>query len=493
MSVKTAAAYIRVSDPRQDEFSPDSQLRLIRDFAAKNGWLIPEELIFYDDGISGASARRRTAFNDMIALAKQKDPPFSAILVWKFSRFARNQEESIVYKNLLKKNGVAVISVSEPISDDPFGGLIERIIEWMDEYYLIRLGPEVRRGMTEKVSRGQPVTKPPFGYVLDKNARRYAPDPETAPIVKEIFRRFVDGEGMKAIAVSLNARGVRSLRGNPLDNRGIEYILHNPTYVGKLRWCTDGRKASLRDYDYSGDNCIVVDGEHEPLITQEQFDAAQARIAEIKSRYGKFQRREQPKPYMLKGLVRCSACGSTLVLVNASHSPSLQCHRYNRGQCHESHHVNMRLAETAVIDGLRRVADGMPAEIAPPAASSADHAAHKTEDLTKQKDATARKLSRLTDGYLAGAFTVDQYKQLKAAIETELAALTAELAAAAASASALDASAPALLQSRVRDVLNVVSDPESSPETAAEALRSVLTSVTFHRSPAPSFDLHFHL
>ena len=74
----------------------------------------------------------------MIALAKSKEHPIDTIIVWKFSRFARNQEESIVYKSLLKKNDVDVVSISEPLVDGPFGSLIERIIEWMDEYYSIR-------------------------------------------------------------------------------------------------------------------------------------------------------------------------------------------------------------------------------------------------------------------------------------------------------------------------------------------------------------------
>ena len=118
--MKTAAAYIRVSDARQDEYSPASQLKLIKDYATRNGYFVPEEFIFYDDGISGTSTKKRTQFNNMIGFAKEKNPPFSAILVWKFSRFARNQEESIVFKKMLKKNGVSVISISEPIGDHAF-------------------------------------------------------------------------------------------------------------------------------------------------------------------------------------------------------------------------------------------------------------------------------------------------------------------------------------------------------------------------------------
>ena len=87
----------------------------------------------------------------MIATAKSSDHPFDVILLWKFSRFARNQEESIVYKSMLRnKYSVDVVSISEPLVDGPFGSLIERIIEWMDEFYSIRLSGDVTRGMTQK-------------------------------------------------------------------------------------------------------------------------------------------------------------------------------------------------------------------------------------------------------------------------------------------------------------------------------------------------------
>ncbi len=57
-----AAAYIRVSDDRQDEYSPDSKLKLVREFAKKNDFYIPDEFVFYDDGISAKTAKRRSEF-----------------------------------------------------------------------------------------------------------------------------------------------------------------------------------------------------------------------------------------------------------------------------------------------------------------------------------------------------------------------------------------------------------------------------------------------
>ena len=174
--MKIAAAYVRVSTDDQLEYSPDSQLQAIRDYAKSHDLILAEEYIFREeDGRSGRQAEKRPEFMRMISTAKQQPPPFEVILCWKYSRFARNQEESIVYKSMLKKDSIEVISISEPLIDGPFGSLIERIIEWMDEYYSIRLSGEVKRGMTEKVSRGEPVTIPPLGYLMEN--KQLVPNP----------------------------------------------------------------------------------------------------------------------------------------------------------------------------------------------------------------------------------------------------------------------------------------------------------------------------
>ena len=120
LKMKTACAYIRVSTDKQEELSPDAQKRLLIDYAKKNNVSLLADNIYIDNGISGKKADKRPEFMKMIGLAKSKEHPFDIVLVWKFSRFARNQEESIVYKSLLKKNDVDVVSVSEPLVDGPF-------------------------------------------------------------------------------------------------------------------------------------------------------------------------------------------------------------------------------------------------------------------------------------------------------------------------------------------------------------------------------------
>lgn len=422
--LKIGCAYVRVSDERQDEYSPDSQLKKIREFAEKEGYIIPDEYVFYDDGISGKSVKRRTSFIQMIGIAKEKDHPFDRIYVWKLSRFARNQEQSIVYKNLLRKAGVSVVSVSEPLPDGAFGSLIERIIEWMDEFYLINLGVEVTRGMEEKVSRGEPVVPAPFGYL---NAEKtYLPDNESgaADIVKEIFQRYADGEKQREIAVSLGQRGVRTKQGNLPENRWVDYMLHNPAYIGKIRW-TPNKERAVSKRDYTNEDIRTSDGNWQPLISMELWEKVQELLVVQKITFPKYAKR-QTTDYMLKGLVRCSACGSTLAVSGRSgksRTPCLQCCNYARGSCHTSHGITLPKIESAFLEGLQQAVADKKFVISPTPKK-------KTEapviDYDKLIAIEEKRLSRAKDAYLAEIDTIEQYRQNKEEITERIENLKAK-------------------------------------------------------------------
>jgi len=160
---KRVAVYARVSSERQDtDLSISAQFRALRDYAARNEQVVVKE--FVDEAESGRSIDR-PGFKQMISAARQKPAPFEAILVWKLSRFARNREDSIIYKSLLRKHGIQVISINEPVEDTPSGRLLEGIIEVIDEFYSANLSQDVVRGMRESVSRGfYPGGRVPFGY-----------------------------------------------------------------------------------------------------------------------------------------------------------------------------------------------------------------------------------------------------------------------------------------------------------------------------------------
>ena len=483
--LKIGAAYIRVSDERQDEYSPDSQLKKIREYAAKEGYIIPDEYVFYDDGISGRSAKKRGDFNRMIAMAKDKEHPFEVIFVWKFSRFARNQEEAMVYKNLLRKNSVSVVSVSEPIPEGHFGTLIERIIEWMDEFYSINLGAEVTRGMTEKATRGEPTCAPPFGYVM--RDKQYFPDEESgaADIVREIFDRYANGERQRAIAVSLGERGVRTKFGNMPENRWIDYVLRNPCYLGKIRWSLEGvRAVSKRDYD--NENIMTVDSNHEPLVSMETWEKVQAMLDAQKKAYPKHARPEQTVEYMLKGLVRCGSCGSTLAVNGYSgknKTRCLQCCNYAKGTCKTSHGITIPRIETAFTESLREIVKSKQFTIVPKATKKPDQA---TIDYDKLIAVEERRLERAREAYLAEIDTIEQYGKNKAEITARIADLTARRDKEPTTEIDVEA-----FTKKVMNVVELIEREDVTPMAKNEALRTIIEKIVFEKAKG-NLAIYFH-
>ena len=484
--LRIGAAYIRVSDERQDEYSPDSQLKKIREYAAKEGYMIPDEYVFYDDGISGRSVKKRDDFNRMIALAKEKTHPFDVIYVWKFSRFARNQEESMVYKNLLRKKGVTVVSVSEPIPEGHFGSLIERIIEWTDEYYLVNLGVEVMRGMTEKASRGEPTCAPPFGYIMREG--KYYPDEESgkANIVREVFTLYANGVKQKEIALMLGDRGIRTRHGKLPENRLVDYMLHNSCYIGKIRYCTDGTKAvSKRHLD--NENIMVIDGHHEPLISMELWDKVQEMLDVQKKAYPRYAKRQQPIQYMLKGLVRCSSCDGVIALASAVSGKSkvrtMQCCNYSHGRCHTSHSITMPRIESAFMEGLRQALDSKQFTINPKPPKKSDPTAIDFDKLISVEE---RRLARAKEAYLAEIDSIEQYAQNKKEITERINDLKARRDKDNAKDFNLDA-----FTEKVANIVEYIKRDDISDESKNEALHTIIEKIVFEKAKG-NLAIYFH-
>ncbi|MBP3272624.1 MAG: recombinase family protein [Ruminococcus sp.] len=413
--MKTAAAYIRVSTEDQVEYSPDSQLKAIRKYAKEHDMILPEEYVFMDEGISGRTAGKRPEFQRMIGTAKTTPKPFDTILLWKFSRFARNRQDSIVYKSMLRKQcGIDVVSISEQLGDDNTSVLIEALIEAMDEYYSLNLAEEVKRGMNEKFSRGGVVSQPPFGYKMQDGV--FAPD-DNADTVRMIFDEFLSGTKYRQIAQKLNGLGIRTKNGNLWGNRNVEYVLTNPVYIGKLRRSEDPKNRSDRFHE----RAELVDAAHTPIISTEVFEKAMLMRAEIKKQYGKYSR-QAPAEFMLKGLCRCSSCGATLVANQGG--KYLQCHNYARGQCSVSHCISTKKITAAVIDRLEADLEGgdLTIEVTPNVRK--EH----TEDIMLRQ-AIAReekKLERVREAYEAGVDTLSEYKANKEKIQVRIAELKAK-------------------------------------------------------------------
>ena len=479
--MKIAAAYIRVSTEDQVEYSPASQLEKIREYAKRNDYILPDEFVFVDEGISGRHTEKRVAFNKMIGTAKTKPKPFDAILLWKFSRFARNREDSIVYKSMLRKQcGIDVISISENVGDDKMSVLIEAMIEAMDEYYSINLAEEVKRGMTEKVSRGEVVTTPSFGYDI-KNGT-YIPNPETAPIVQEIFRKFLDGVGMRAITIELKERGIKTRRGNTFENRNIEYILNNPVYIGKIRWTPTGRTRR----NYHNPDTMIVEGHHEAIIDIDTWNAAQKKLAELKTKSQKYMRETPAKrSFMLQGLVRCDTCGATLCVSSLSEF-ALQCCGYSHGKCNVSHYITVKKISKLVLDSIEQamLTNSFKLNIRAKANNSS-----KDNAISSKIAREVKKLERIKEAYEDGVYTLEEYKQSKASITAQVEELKNKLSTVKVTNPNEEREA---LRNKVLNILPALRSPATPEAEKNQLIKSFLERVIFYK-PSGDIDLFFYI
>ena len=301
-----AALYARVSSDRQDvDLSVAAQMRALRDYARKNGYLVAREYV--DEAESGRIADR-PEFRKMIDAASKTDAPFREILVWKFSRFTRKREHAVAFKSMLRRKGVRVVSITEQADDTPTGKLLEGIIESVDEFYSENLAQEVTRGMREAASRGFWIaSRTPYGYnrVMVQDGAKKRPtlelDSDASLVIKRIFDMAEAGTGMLHIAKTLNDEGISSPAGKLWSKNGIHFILRNEVYTGALVWGTKGK------------------GKDEPVRVEKAFPAIVS-----KTRFRRVHRLMQSRApkvahprrvgstYLLSGLVKCKACDRAL-------------------------------------------------------------------------------------------------------------------------------------------------------------------------------------
>lgn len=350
-SNKRAALYARVSSEKQDiDLSISAQLKALREYATKNSYDIVRE--FVDEAESGKTTAR-PAFKEMVSIARRTQKPFDLILVWKYSRFARSREDSIVYKTMLRKNGVQVVSITEPFDDTPTGRLLEAMIESLDEFYSANLGEEITRGMRESASRGFYLSsRPPYGYrrikVRDggKERPKLEIDPEQAKVVSSIFAAFIQGKGLKQIIKELNSSGIAAPKGKTWGKTTIYLVLTSEAYIGTLVW----GQSSKRNLDP-----IRVDNAWSAIIDKETFYQVQNML---KARApSKIHPRRVDSRYLLSGIVKCGYCGKALI---GQEAKSGQFAYYvcgtllkkGAGSC-QAHYLNSQKFENQVVDKIK--------------------------------------------------------------------------------------------------------------------------------------------
>lgn len=244
---------------------------------------------YCDHAVSGTSDKR-PEFMRMIRDSARAT--WQRVLVYKVDRFARNRYDSAMYKARLKRNGVKVLSVMEPIPDGPEGILLESVLEGSAEYYSANLSQNILRGMHDnalacRVNNGHL----PLGYVKGPDGR-YAVDPAGAAVVREIFEMYAKGMNIAKIIAALNARGLRTSTGAPFRPNSLHSILNNERYIGVYSW---------RD--------VRVEGGVPQIIPNELFEEVHTKMKKV-ARAPASARTEVD--FLLTGKIFCGHCGSPM-------------------------------------------------------------------------------------------------------------------------------------------------------------------------------------
>ena len=346
-----AALYARVSSNRQDvDLSVSAQLRALRDYAEKNGYVVAREYV--DEAESGRIADR-PQFRKMLDEASKPNSPFHEILVWKFSRFTRKREHAVAFKSMLRKRGIKVVSITEHADDSPTGKLMEAIIESVDEFYSENLAQEVTRGMREAAIRGFWVsTYAPFGYrkvsVQDgaKKRPKLELDPPADSVIRRIFQMALQGKSTLDITKTLNGEGIPTSTGKHWLKSTVHRILSNEAYTGTLVWGVDAK---------DGAPPVRVEDAFPAIVTKQEF----RRIT--RSLRSKAPARVNPRrassPYLLSGLVKCEKCGKALTAAEAKSGKYSYyvCHsllKKGKGTC-KTPRLNSKRFEKLMIEQIR--------------------------------------------------------------------------------------------------------------------------------------------
>jgi DNA invertase Pin-like site-specific DNA recombinase len=314
-----ADGYVRVSRRagRDGEsfISPEVQRQRIEAWAQANG---VEILRCWEELDQSGARRERPMFQE--ALARCERGETGGIVVAKLDRFARSAIDALESIKRLNEAGARLVSVEDGFDGStPMGRFAIGILTLIAELELERIRDNWETAVREAVGRGVHISaRVPTGYRRDET-ERLVRDESATSVIAEAFRKRAAGVSVAEIARFLDAEGVPPSSGNPhWSVQGVRGLLRNRVYLGEAR---SGKVRNLNA--------------HEPIVTQSEFDAAQAQTTLLPAHDGSI-----ASQAMLGGLLRCAGCGHTLKITGSldrktgERVPIYYCvGRYAKGLC----------------------------------------------------------------------------------------------------------------------------------------------------------------
>lgn len=304
--------YVRKSTESEDRqiLSIEAQLRELRNLAEKEQLEIAASF----EEAKTAKEPGRSVFAEMLARIEKGEA--QDILAWHPDRLARNSVDGGKIIHLLDTGALKNLKFcSFWFESTPQGKFMLNIAFGQSKYYVDNLSENVKRGIRQKLHRGEWPALAPIGYVNDMKTKRIEVDPVRAPLVREAFTLFASStHSLRTLRNALKETGLRSRNGNVLSVSSLQRLLQNPVYYGMI-----ARKGEL------------FEGSHEPIIFKHLFDEVQAVIA------GRARKKRKRKhEFLFSGLLHCGSCGCSITAESQKGHAYYRCTK-KKGPCDEKY------------------------------------------------------------------------------------------------------------------------------------------------------------
>ncbi len=409
--------YVRVSTEEQakEGFSIRAQEQKLKDYARIKEWAIHK--IYIDEGISGKNITDRPQINQLIKDIKKG--LVKNVLIFKIDRLTRNTSDLIYLINLFNEYNCAFNSLCESIdTQTPSGRMFIKIIGIFAEFERENIVERTKLGFERKVKEGYSLCTrtASYGYTRNIGNKIQKINEKEAVIVREVFDMFVHhGKSFLDIAKNLNERNIPTKENSVWIARSIRNMLTNCNYIGKVRYAT---KDEERNFE--------VQGNHEPIISNELYEEAQELISKISKK--SYTKRPKEENYF-SGVLYCAKCGARLITHNDLYKnksgekifkSGYRCSNYIRKTCSASN-ISQKSVETAFMDYIEQIEDFSAInEIQLEENRKAkDNNIKLIEKLNNQLKNLENKEKEILNSYVDNNLNFDRYIQLKDYIEDE--------------------------------------------------------------------------
>jgi len=377
------ALYARVSSDRQvEEGTIASQLAALHAYVDEQGYGVDADLIFSDDGFSGATLARPglDALRDRAMMGS-----IDRILVLTPDRLARNHAHQLVLIEEFKRLGVDIVFVNRPLAQTPEDQLLLQMQGVIAEFEREKIIERSRRGKLHKAKQGRVsvLSGAPYGYVYiaagESGEARYEIHPQEADVVRRVFNLYVDeGLSIGAIARVLTADHIPTRRGAPQWERSVVWgMLRNPAYTGQAAYRKTQAVSRQRPTKQANDHGFYPKHVHSSsrqrpqdewffisvprLISSPLFERASRRL-EVNKKHAP--RNNKRYEYLLSGLLRCQSCGYSIYGKPASNSKYKRCyyrcmgqdgHRWAQGRVCAGHPIRVEALDDLVWEQTKQL------------------------------------------------------------------------------------------------------------------------------------------